>query len=150
MQTFDQILKETKFFRDLKPEYLELIAGCGSNVRFDEGEYIFREGGDANVFYLLRHGQVALEVHEPRRGQVVVDTLHEDDILGWSWLFPPYKWHYGARAMTLTRAVALDGLCLRGKCDQDTALGYELMKRFTAITVDRLQAARLQVLNIYG
>ncbi|MBI5668590.1 MAG: cyclic nucleotide-binding domain-containing protein [Chloroflexi bacterium] len=150
MQTFAEILKETRFFKDLNPEYIELLAGCGSNARFDPGDYIFKEGGDADTFYLIRHGQVALEVHDPRRGQIVVDTLHEDDILGWSWLFPPYKWHYSARAMSLTRGVAMDGKCLRGKCDMDTALGYELMKRFAVIMVDRLQATRLQVLNIYG
>ncbi len=150
MKTFDAILKETKFFQDLKPEYIDIIAGCGSNARFDPGDYIFREGEPANTFYLIRHGQVVIELHDPRRGQIPIYTVHEDDILGWSWLFPPYKWHFSARAVSLTRAIALDGACLRGKCDADTDLGYELMKRFAAIVIDRLHATRLQVLDIYG
>lgn len=150
MKTFDAILKETRFFQDLKPEYIDIIAGCGSNARFDPGDYIFREGEPANTFYLIRHGQVVIELHDPRRGQLPIYTVHEDDILAWSWLFPPYKWHFSARAVSLTRAIALDGACLRGKCDADTDLGYELMKRFAAIVIDRLHATRLQVLDIYG
>lgn len=150
MKTFDIILKETKFFQDLKPEYIELLAGCGSNSRFDAGEYIFREREPANTFYLIRHGQVVIELHDPRRGQLPIYTLGEDDILGWSWLFPPYQWHFSARAVSLTRAVAMDGQCLRDKCDADPALGYDLMKRFAAIVVERLHATRLQVLDIYG
>ncbi|MDH3719745.1 MAG: Crp/Fnr family transcriptional regulator, partial [Planctomycetota bacterium] len=71
-------------------------------------------------------------------------------VLGWSWLFPPYIWYFDARAMIRTRAVAVDGLCLRAKCDEDPKLGYELMKRFSAILNSRLQAARLQILDIYG
>lgn len=150
MKAFDEILKETKFFHGLAPEYIQLLAGCASNVRFDPGEYVFREGEPANSFYLIRHGQVALELHDPRRGQLIIDTLNEDEILGWSWLFPPYKWVYSARAVILTRAIAMDGKCLREKCDSDPVLGYDLMKRFAVIMIDRLQATRLQVLNVYG
>ena len=150
MKTLESLLAEHEFFKDLEPQYLELIAGCGHNVRFDAGQYIFHEGESANEFYVVRYGQVALEIHDQRRGQVTLQTLHEGDVLGWSWLFSPYKWHYSARSLTLVRAIALDATCLRTKCDDDNHLGYEFMKRFAAIIVDRLQATRLQVLDVYS
>jgi CRP-like cAMP-binding protein len=150
MKTIETLLAEHDFFKDLEPQYLEFIAGCGRNVRFDAGQYLFHEGESANEFYVIRYGQVALDIHDNRRGQITIETLHEGDILGWSWLFPPYRWHYGARTLTLVRAVAMDAACLRNKCEEDRILGYELMKRFASIIVDRLQATRLQVLDVYG
>lgn len=150
MQPIEEILAQHDFFRGLAPQYVTLLAGCGTNVRFDPGDYLFKEGELARTFYLIRHGQVAIEMYDPRRGQVPIDTAVENEVLGWSWLFPPYKWHFSARAVSLTRAIALDGICLREKIDADHDLGYELMQRFTAIIIDRLQATRLQVLNIYG
>jgi CRP-like cAMP-binding protein len=81
---------------------------------------------------------------------VTIETINEGEVLGWSWLFPPYKRQYDARAIVLTRAIAFDGKCLRGKCDQDQQLGYELMRRFAQVMVDRLRAARVQMLDIYG
>lgn len=150
MKSLSDILKDHDFFNDLAPEYLELLAGCGKNVVFDANEYLFREGEPANVFYIIRHGQVAIEMHDPRRGKLNIYTLGENEVLGWSWLIPPYKSHFDARAMKLTRAIALDGACLRKKCDEDSHLGYEFMKRFATMIVDRLVATRLQVINVYS
>jgi CRP-like cAMP-binding protein len=129
---------------------LKIVVGCASNVKFDQGEFVFREGGDADKFYLIRHGRIALEVFTTNKGPVTLQTLGEGEVVGWSWLIPPYHWHFDARAVELTRALALDGKCLRGKCDDDHSLGYELMKRFTHIMEERLQAARLQLLDLYG
>ena len=150
MQTLAALLAEHPFFRGLDPQYLDLIAGCGANVRFQPGEYVFREGEPADTFYLLRHGKVALEVHLPERGPVTIQTLAGGEVLGWSWLFPPYRWVFDARAVELTRAVAMDGACLRRKAEEDLRLGYELMRRFAQIIVERLQATRLQLLDLYG
>lgn len=150
METLEHILKEHAFFRDLPPEYLKIVVGCASNVKFDAGEFVFREGGDADKFYLIRHGRIALEVFTTNKGAVTLQTLGEGEVVGWSWLIPPYHWHFDARAVEMTRAIALDGKCLRGKCDDDHSLGYELMKRFTHIMEERLQAARLQLLDLYG
>ncbi len=150
MQTLEPVLAAHPFFKDLKPEHLQVLVGCASNVRFDGGQYIFKEGEEANTFYLIRHGTVALEMAVPARGGVTVQTINEGDVLGWSWLFPPYRWHFDARATELTRAIALDGKCLRDKCEQDHSLGYELVKRFAQIIERRLQATRLQLLDIYG
>lgn len=150
MQTFEGVLAEHPFFKGLEPRYLQLIAGCTSNVRFNAGEHIFREGQEANNFYLIRHGKVALEIFAPGRGPIIIQTLGEGEILGWSWLFPPYHWHFDARAVELTRAIALDGKCLRGKCEEDRELACELLKRFAHILEQRLQATRLQLLDVYG
>jgi CRP-like cAMP-binding protein len=150
MENLQPILAEHPFLQNLDSRHLELITGCASNVRFDPGRFIFREGEEANQFYILRHGKVALEIVAPQRGPLVVETLGEGDILGWSWLIPPYHWHFDARAVELTRAIALDGKCLRTKCEQDHDLGYELLKRFAHIMEQRLEATRLQLLDVYG
>jgi CRP-like cAMP-binding protein len=150
MQTLEPILATHPFFRDLDPRYLQLIVSCAANVRFEAGQFIFREGEDAHQFYLLRHGTVSLEIFVPQRGSLTVQTLREGDVLGWSWLLPPYRWHFDARAVVLTRAIALDGKCLRTKCEADHDLGYELLKRFAQLILDQLQATRLQLLDVYG
>lgn len=150
IHTLEPILAAHPFFKDLNPRYLQLVVGCASNVRFEAGRFIFHEGDEANQFYLLRHGSVSLEVSIPERGALIIQTLSEGDVLGWSWLFPPYRWAFDARAMTLTRAIALDGACLRKKCEEDHELGYELLKRFAHIIMERLQATRLQLLDVYG
>jgi CRP/FNR family transcriptional regulator, cyclic AMP receptor protein len=144
------LLAVEPFFADLDADYLDLVAGCGTNVRFDAGTMIFREGEPADTFYVLRQGKVALEIHVPERGALVIETLGPGELLGWSWLFPPYRWHFDARAIAATAAVALDGACLRGKCDDDTRLGYLLMRRFAEVSQERLQATRLQLLDVYG
>ena len=81
---------------------------------------------------------------------MTIDTIQEGEVLGWSWLFPPYRWHFDARALQLTRAVAFDGKCLRDKCDRDHDLGYEMVRRFAEVITQRLQSARLQLLDLYG
>lgn len=150
IQTLEPILSAHPFFHDLEPRYLKLIVGCAANVRFEAGQFVFREGDEANQFYLIRHGSVSLEIFAPNRGSITTQTLGEGDVLGWSWLFAPYRWSCDARAVTLTRAIALDGACLRAKCEGDHELGYELLKRFAHVIMDRLSATRLQLLDLYG
>lgn len=149
METLERVLAEHAFFAGLEPRYLQLLVGCASNVRFEAGQYIFREGEEANQFFLIRHGKVAVEIHAAERGPITIQTLGEGEVLGWSWLIPPYNWQFDARAVELTRAIALDGKCLRTKAEEDHDLGYEILKRFVHVIEDRLQAARLQLLNIY-
>ena len=149
MQTIDELIRTHQFFRDLPEEDLALIARCGRNVHIGEGRQIFLEGDPADIFYVIRKGRVSLEVNTPPGG-IVVATLGPGDVLGWSWLFPPYRWHFDARALDETSAVALDGACIRQKCDEDPALGYRLMQRFARVAQERLQATRLQLLDLYG
>jgi CRP/FNR family transcriptional regulator, cyclic AMP receptor protein len=149
MENLERIVTAHPFFSGMPTEHLALLAGCAKNVRFNPGQFILREGEEANEFYLIRHGKVALEVYAPGPGPLTIQTLSEGDILGWSWLVSPYRWKFDARAIELTRAIALDGKCLREKSETDCRLGYELLKRFSHVMVDHLQAARLQLLNVY-
>jgi CRP/FNR family transcriptional regulator, cyclic AMP receptor protein len=150
MQTLEPIMAEHPFFRDLGTDHLHLLVGCATNVCFEPGQTIFREGEEANRFFLVRRGKVAIEVFVPGRGAVVIQTVGRGEILGWSWLVEPYLWQFDARALEDTRAIALDGRCLRGKCDANPRLGYEILKRFAHVMAERLQATRLQLLDVYG
>ncbi len=150
MEGLEQILAQHPFFAGFSAEHSRLVAGCARNHRYDAGEYLFREGGSADEFFLIRHGQVALEIVAPGRTPIVFATLGEGEIIGASWLIPPYRWMYDARATTLTRAIGVDAACLRAKCEADHHLGYEMMKRFLPILVQRLHATRLQLLDVYG
>ena len=150
METLEGLIAEHPFFEGMETSHLKLLVGCASNVRFEPGQSVFREGEEANQFYLIRHGKVSLEIHAPPRGSIIIQPLGEEDVLGWSWLFPPYRWKFSAKANELTRAIALDGKCLRGKSEEDHDLGYELQKRFARVMQERLQATRLQLINIYS
>ncbi len=150
MRQLDSILAEHPFFQGLSPAYLQLIAGCATMERFNAGEPVFSAGQPAEQFFLVRHGKIAIEMVAPGRGPILIQTVGEGEVLGWSWLFPPYRWHFDAQALELTRVAAFDGRCLREKCEQDHDLGYELMKRFAKVMAARLQATRLQLLDVYG
>ena len=150
METIDELLTRHPFFKGLKEEYLALIAGCAQNVHFDAGEYLLREGETADRFFAIRGGSVTIETYVPSRGAVTLQTVAEGEILGWSWLFPPYQWQFDARAQESVRATSFDGACLRKKCDADPALGYELMKRLAHLVSNRLEATRRQLLDVYG
>ena len=149
MEGLQRILSEHAFFGGMEERLLQILVGCACNVRFDEGEVIFREGEEADKFYLIRNGKVALQLFADRRGPLTISTLEGGDILGWSWLSPPYRWKFTARALETTRAISLDGRCLREKSERDKELGYEVLKRFVRIIEDRLQATRMQLLNVY-
>ena len=150
METLEPILAQHPFFQDIEPTYRQLMVGCAANVRFAAGDDLFREGGVADQFYLIRHGLVALQVFIPGQGRITIETIEAGEVLGWSWLFPPHRWHFDAQALELTRAIAFDGACLRAKCDEDHDLGYILMQRFARVMTQRLQATRLQLLDLYG
>ncbi|MCU0573547.1 MAG: cyclic nucleotide-binding domain-containing protein [Syntrophobacteraceae bacterium] len=150
MCALERNLDSLSFFAGLEPVYLRLITGCASEACFDSGETIFRLGEPADRFYIIEDGRAALEIFAPERGVVTVETMGRGDIVGVSWLFPPYLWPYDARAIHPTRAVAFNALCLRAACEDDHDLGYDLMKRFARLMVERLNATRLQLLDVYA
>jgi CRP-like cAMP-binding protein len=150
VKSIPELLHEHAFFDGLPEATLELIAGCAVNVHFAPEEMILATGGDADRFWVLRSGKVALEVAAPGPGPIVIETIGPGEILGVSWMLPPHRWSFDARAMDHTSAVSVDAACLRGKCDADPVLGYELFKRFAALVYTRLQATRLQLLDVYG
>ncbi|MFN8033098.1 MAG: cyclic nucleotide-binding domain-containing protein [Mycobacterium sp.] len=150
MRTLEGILAKHPFFSDWNPRYLQLAVGCASNVRFNPGELLAREGREANTFYLIRAGRVALEVYFPGRGSVTMETVSGGEMLGWSWLIPPYHWGFDARAVEMTRAIAFDGKCLREKCERDPEMGYDLVKRVASSLGQRLDATRYRLLDMYS
>lgn len=150
MNTIADLIAEHAFFTGLPSEQLAFLAGCAHNVHFEAGTRLLAEGEPADEFYVLRTGKVVLGYFAPERGDLVVDTLHGGDVLGWSWLFEPYRWHFDADAVEPVSAVAFDASCLRAKCDTDPRLGYQLAQRFSRVMLERLQAARLRLLDVYG
>lgn len=150
METLERIIAEHPFFAGLDNGFTRLMVSCASNVRFKAGEYILREGDPANTFYLIREGRVAVELFPAQNKPIIVSTLEVGEILGWSWLLPPFQWKFHARAVEDTRAIALDGKCLRTKCEENHDLGYEVLKRFAQIMERRLEATRFQLLDLYA
>jgi CRP/FNR family cyclic AMP-dependent transcriptional regulator len=150
METLERIISEHPFFIGLDQGFTNLMVSCASNVRFKAGTYILKEGDAANTFYLIREGRVAVEVLAPQHKPIIVSTLGVGEILGWSWLLPPFRWKFHARAIDDIRAIALDGKCLRTKCQENHDLGYEILQRFARIMERRLEATRLQLLDVYG
>ena len=149
-QTLERVLADHPLLKGCEPRYIQLLAGCARNVQFSTDEFVFRQGEEADQFYLIRRGRVALEIPAPERPPIILQTAGKGDFLGWSWMIMPYRWHFDARAVELTRAVALNGVCLREKCEADHHLGYEVIRRVAGIMEERLQATRLQLLDIYG
>ena len=117
-------------------------------TQFAPGEWIFREGDPANRFYLILRGKVSVESYAMNRGSTPIQTVEEGDVLGWSWLFPPYYWHFDARAVEATEAVFFYGTPLRSECEEDHDLGYELVKRMAEVMMRRLQATRRHMLDL--
>ena len=149
-RTIEDLLAESPFFKDLDSPYRSMLAGCGSNVVFRAGDFVFRDGDEAHRFYLLRAGKVSLEIEVPGRGAMIIQTVGEGEVMGWSWIVPPYRKQYDARAVELTRAIAFDAACIRKKCEEDPKLGYEFFKRFALVIAQRLSAMRLQLLDFYA
>ena len=143
-------LRYQEFFHGLAPVHLDLMADCAVRAEFDDGEFLFREGTRAEAFFLIDAGGVALEIAAPGNGALVVQTLGAGDVAGFSWLIEPHVWTSDGRAVGRVRAIQFNGGCLRAKCAEDTGLGYELMRRFAALASGRLQATRLQLLDVYG
>jgi CRP-like cAMP-binding protein len=150
MRSIEDLIGEHPLLADLPDTDRELLAGCGHNVRFSAGTYLFHEGDPADTFFLVRSGRIAVELQAPGRTPLVITTVGPEGIVGWSWLFPPYEWRFDARGLDDVRAVSIDAVCLRAKCEADHSLGYRLMQRFAQLAVDHLQAARVQLLDLYA
>jgi CRP/FNR family transcriptional regulator, cyclic AMP receptor protein len=150
VRTIEDLLAENAALAALDPEQRALIAGCARNRTYEAGEYLLREGDPADLFFVVRSGDVALEAFSPQRGAMTVETVHDGDLLGWSWLVPPHRTMFDARAIGTTHTIAFDGACLRGKLEQDSALGFALMRLFAVVMAERLQNTRVRLLDLYG
>jgi len=150
MQALEAMLARHPFFEGIVPQYLSLIAGCAAYAHYEPGEYIFHEGELATHFYLICQGKVVLETFAGQRPTITIATIEAGGALGWSWLFPPYQWHFSARASAPTWAIALDGACLRCKSEEDHNFGYALLKQIAAIVVQQFQVTQQQLLDVYN
>jgi len=150
MRTIRDLLAEQPLFADLPAADLDFLAGCGRNVHFDVGQHVLHSGAAADYFYLLRKGAVRLEIDQPGRGSLAAETLRPGDIVGISWLFPPYRYAFDGLAVEPCDLIALDANCMRTKCDEDPRLGYLLMKRFAALLTTRLHHLQLRALDLYA
>ena len=149
LENLAKALKDNPFTAPLTDAQRTFLAGCAKNVRFAVDEYLFREGEPANELFLVREGRAALESHLPQRGAVTVESLGAGEVLGWSALFPPHRWHLSARAMESCRAFSIDAECLRNKLSQDDAFAYQLTRLLLFQLHKRLERARLQQLDVY-
>jgi CRP-like cAMP-binding protein len=149
VHTIEEYLPEHPFFAGLDERVIALAAGCAVNTHVRPGEFLFREGEAADAFYVIRTGRVAIQMRLPTGG-VVLDTARDGDVVGWSWLIPPYRWTFDARATEETCLISFDGACLRGKCESDSALGYDLLQRVVQVMSSRLHSARVRLLDLYG
>jgi CRP-like cAMP-binding protein len=149
MDTLQPILRKHPFLEGLDEEQIRFLVGCARNVSYDPNQFLFREGEEASTFHLIRSGKVALENFLPGKGVAQVETILAGDVLGWSWLYPPYRRSNDARALEPVRAIAFDGECLRKKCEEDHDLGYAIMKRLLHQVLGRLERVRMQHLDVY-
>jgi len=145
-----EMLAQHQFLSGLKPEWIEQIAAITESATYHAKDHIFHTGESADRLFLVRDGLVSLELYEPSRGAILLDSLGANKPLGWSWLVPPYKWTFDAQARVLTRVLEVDAAGLRALMEQDCGLGYALLLRFTTLFAQRLEAARLQLLDMYG
>jgi len=141
METLRPLLQAHPFFKGMKQNHLDLLVGCASNARFTKDKFIFRAGEQADHFYLIRQGRIELELARPGQEPITILGLSDGDVLGSFWLVPPYKWKFDARTTVPTRAVRLNGWCLREKWETDHELGFDLLSRFATISSQRLEAA---------
>lgn len=146
MKNITERVRNHPFFRDMKPEHLDILSEVAKEMSFEPGDILFREGEPANQLFLVESGCVSLEAHEPANGTIPVQNVEAGDVFGWSWLFPPFAWHFQGRAVEPTSAIVLSGAHLLIAAERDHQFGYELMKRVAQILIHRLQATRKQLL----
>ena len=138
------------FFAALTDAQLAALSEDAITETFTAGQRLFDEGGIADRFWLIEQGNIALDMRIPGRGDQIVETLGPGTALGWSWLHPPYRWHFGAMARIATTAIAFDAASVRRRCDADPAFGYAMLRAFTPVITERLQATRLRLLDLYA
>jgi CRP-like cAMP-binding protein len=150
MKTLEGIITAHPFAKDIPERFIHLLLECATLERFGAQQPIFREGADADHFFLLHSGHVVLETFVPGKGMVNTQTLSPGEALGWSWLYPPYRWHFTATAIEPVEVVALGARTLRARMDDNHDFGYDIAIRVGRVMLDRLQATRMRLLDLYG
>lgn len=148
-QDLTEMMRKHPFLNDMNRDLIETLTSCASNVLLPAGAYVFKEGEEAKIFYLIRSGRITLKIPAGEKGSIGIQTVSAGEVLGWSWLISPYRWHFDAFAIEEVHAFALDATCLRKKCNIDHDFGYEMLRRFIEVLEKRLEATRFQLLDIY-
>ena len=148
MKNLNEAITNHTFSHGMTPEHLAVLTECANATEFKTGDVLFREGEPANQLYLIESGKIALEAHELADSTTLVQTLGAGGVLGWSWLFPPFVWHFQARTIEPTSAIVLSGAHLLVTAERNHDFGYELMKRVARVVIHRLQATRKQPLAL--
>lgn len=141
-------LSKHPFFSELAPEHLSELEQAARELHFQDGDAVFRQDESARHFYLITKGEASIQIPSIYGPPLIVQKLGAGELLGWSWLIPPYKWHFDARATSDLDVIEFDGARLLQRCEKDPALGYQLLKRFSALMSDRVQAARLKMMEV--
>jgi CRP-like cAMP-binding protein len=147
MQSKDDYLSTHEFFAGLNEDFMQFLSACATEKKFSKGEVLFQQGKKANTFYLVRKGLVSVQVPALVGPVLELQILGENQLLGWSWLIPPYRWNFLARAVEDTVVLEFDGSAILAQCEKDPKFGYELFKRFTALMSERLDAARQKMMD---
>jgi CRP/FNR family cyclic AMP-dependent transcriptional regulator len=150
IETTADALAAHPFLHGLSRDHLAVLAGAASDVTFPAQRRLFEDGGSANRFWLLQSGHVALDLHVPGQGRMKIDTIGMGELLGWSWLFPPYRWAFGAVAASPVEAFEFDARAVRARCESDPVLGYEVTRRLALVVAKRLQATRVRLITAAG
>ncbi|MEJ2742134.1 MAG: cyclic nucleotide-binding domain-containing protein [Gammaproteobacteria bacterium] len=150
MKTVSQFVREHTLFNGMPSEQVDFIAGCGQLRRFAKGDYLAQENDAAEFFYLIIEGRVVIETHQLHGSATPLLTVNANELVNWSWLIPPYRHRFDARALTALRTVALNGTCIRKKCDIDPKLGFDLLRRLSAVIISSLHNAQFQLLDVYS
>jgi CRP/FNR family transcriptional regulator, cyclic AMP receptor protein len=142
-----EALARHPFLHGMSPEHLAALAEVARDVTLPDRHRLFEDGGSASRFWLIQSGHVALDLHVPGQGRMKIDSIGIGELVGWSWLFPPYRWAFGAVATGPVEAFEFDGRAVRARCESDPALGYELTRRLAHVVARRLQATRVRLIT---
>ena len=143
-------LEQLPFLSGLSSEHLDLLASFATAARYNAQQRLFKSDTDADRFYIIRDGKIGVEIPAIEGEPLRLQTLGNGGVLGWSWVIPPYRWLFDARALSATDIIAVDGVKLREHIETDQSLGYQLLKRFAVLMQERLNASRVAAIKAHN
>ncbi|MFA6028900.1 MAG: cyclic nucleotide-binding domain-containing protein [Elusimicrobiota bacterium] len=149
MEPLEYTVARHEFFKDFKPQHLKIFQDCAADARYSRDQFLLRQGQGAERFFILRKGEVRLELLTPENGHIPIQTLGPGEVLGWSWIIPPYQSTFDARVVEAAHVIVFDATTLRKRCEQDFELGYRVLQRFSLALSARLEAARTQLVDYH-
>lgn len=142
-------LSSTELLSHLTDDEISFLNSVSHEASFDADAVLFDEDEPADSFFIVVTGKVGLELVSPRRRPIVIQTLGKGELIGLSWFFPPHSWSWRARALNATTAFGFDAAAVRARCEEDQNLSEQILRMVAKEAVDRLHAARTQLLDLY-